>query len=404
METFIYKARNPVNGKKIKGEIRSESEANVRELIINKKLEPIMISKKTALNADLGDLALFKPRIKLQDTTFFCKQFASMVQAGISVGRGLNICADQCSNRNLKEHLMHVHHQVSEGKTLSEAIKEEHIFPPILESLIECGEASGNLDKVLKRSVEHFDNALGVRKKIMKALSYPLIVLVVVVIVVIILMIKVIPSFMGLLAETGAETPLATKIVIAVSDFMVQSWPVLLGIFIALLIIILNITRIPVCKRWLDRVALKLPIVGDLNKKSISSTFSSTMSMLVESGIPMLHAMEITRTVINNSVADEELELAINGLREGQSLYDSLSGSEIYPPIMFSMISIGEESGSLDDMLAKISIYFKEEVDIAVDNMTMMIEPMLTIFLAVIVGGIMMAIMAPTFAAAAAAM
>lgn len=404
METFIYKARNPVNGKKIKGELKSESEASVRELLINKKLEPLMISKKTAFNADLGDLALFKPRIKLQDTNFFCKQFASMVQAGISIGRGLNICADQCSNRNLRDHLRHVHQQVAEGKTLSEAIKEEHIFPPILESLIECGELSGNLDKVLKRSVQHFDDALGVRKKIIKALTYPAIVLVVVVVVVIILMIKVVPSFMGLLAETGAETPTATKIVIAVSDFMVAAWPVLLACFIALVLVILNISKIPPCKRWLDKVSLKLPLFGDLNRKSISSTFSSTMAMLVESGIPMLQAMEITRTVINNAVADAELELAINGLRQGQSLHDSLSGSEIYPPIMFSMINIGEESGSLDDMLAKISVYFKEEVDIAVDNLTMMIEPLLTIFLAVIVGGIMMAMMMPTFAAAAAAM
>lgn len=404
MGTFVYKAKSSITGKKVKGEIQSESEMLVRELLLSKKLEPISISKKTALNADLEDLPFFKPRIKLQDVSFFCKQFASMIQAGVSIGKGLNICAQQCDNRNLKQHLEHIHLQVSEGKTLSEAVKEEHVFPSLLESLIECGEASGNLDKVLKQSVDHFDNQLGVQKKIKKAMAYPMIVMVIVVLVVIILMIKVIPSFMELLTETNAEVPLATKIVMAVSDFMVAYWPIMLGIVVVLVIVGMNIKKIPQCKKWLDKMSLKLPIFGDLNKKSISATFASTMSMLVESGIPMLRAMEITRSVMDNALADEEMELAINALRQGQSLYDALNGSEIYPPIMFSMISIGEETGALDDMLGKISAYFKEEVDIAVDNMTLLIEPAMTIILAVIIGCIMMAVLMPTFSAAAASM
>ena len=402
MDTYIYKARNSQTGKKIKGEIQSESELNVRELLISKKLEPISIAKKTALNTDFSEISIFKPRIKLADINFFCKQFSAMIQAGISVGKGLNICAQQCDNSNLRKHLEHVHTLVGEGNTLSEAIKEEKIFPPILESLIECGEASGNLDRVLNKSVEHFDNQLGIRNKIKKALAYPCIVMVVVVIVVVILMVKVIPGYMELMKETGAETPMATKIVIAVSNFMVEHIGLMGLMVLALVVLILLLKRIPAVQKLMDKISLKLPVFGDLNKKSISSTFASTMSMLVESGIPMLQAMEITKSVIDNHVADEELEMAINALRQGQSLYDAMSGSVIYPPIMYSMINIGEETGSLDDMLGKISAYFKEEVDIAVDNMTLLIEPMLTIVLAVIVGGIMMAVVMPTFAAASA--
>lgn len=402
MDTYIYKARSPETGKKIKGQIQSESEFNVRELLISKKLEPISIMKKTALNTDFSDMKIFKPRIKLKDINFFCKQFSAMIQAGISVGKGLNICAQQCDNSNLREHLEHVHTLVGEGNTLSEAIKQEKIFPPILESLIECGEASGNLDKVLNKSVEHFDNQLGIRNKIKKALAYPCIVMVIVVIVVIILMVKVIPGYMGLMEETGAETPLATKIVVGVSNFMVDHIGIMALIAALLVIAIMFLKRIPAFQKLMDKVSLKLPVFGDLNKKSISATFASTMAMLVEAGIPMLQAMEITKSVIGNYVADEELELAVNALRQGQSLYDAMSGSVIYPPIMYSMINIGEETGSLDDMLGKISAYFKEEVDIAVDNMTLLIEPMLTIFLAVIIGGIMMAVVMPTFAAATA--
>ena len=404
METFIYRARNLNTGKKIKGELKSENELNVRELLMSKKLEVLSISKKTAFNADLSEVGIFKERIKLNDINFFCKQFASMIQAGISIGKGLNICAQQCSNKTLKKHLMHIHTQVTEGKTLSEAAREEGCFPDILVSMIECGEASGNLDKVLKQTVDHFDNQLGVSKKIKKALAYPTIVLCVVVVVVIILMVMVVPNFMGLLSETGAEVPLPTQIVIACSDFCVNQWPVLLGIVIVLAVSALNMKKIPACKRGLDRLSLKLPVFGDLNKKSISAIFASTLSMLVESGIPMLQAMEITKKVVGNAVADEELDMAIDALKQGQSLYDSLSGSVIYPPIMYSMINIGEETGALDEMLTKISGYFKEEVDIAVDNMTLLIEPVLTIFMAVIVGGIMLAVMLPTFAAANAMM
>ncbi|ADZ83442.1 type II secretion system F family protein [Cellulosilyticum lentocellum] len=404
METFLYKAKSSVNGKKISGELQAENELAVREMLMKKNLDPLSISKKSTFNADLSEVGIFKQKIKLTDINFFCKQFASMIQAGISIGKGLNICAQQCSNKTLKKHLEHIHSQVTEGKTLSEATREENIFPDILVSMIECGEASGNLDKVLQQTVDHFDNQLGVTKKVKKALAYPTIVLVIVAVVVVILMVKVIPNFMGLLTETGAEIPIPTQIVIAVSNFCIAKWPILIGIVVVLVVIGFNIKKIPSCRRALDRLSLKLPIFGDLNKKSISAVFASTMSMLVESGIPMLQAIEITKKVIGNAVADEELDLAIISLKQGQSLYDSLSGSIIYPPIMYSMINIGEETGALDDMLIKISVYFKEEVDIAVDNMTLLIEPALTIFMAVIVGGIMLAVMLPTFAAANAMM
>ena len=166
----------------------------------------------------------------------------------------------------------------------------------------------------------------------------------------------------------------------------------------------MNMKKIDTIRRGLDRLSLRIPIFGDLNKKNLSATFSSTMSMLVESGIPMLQAMEITKKVMSNAVAEDEMNKAIEALKQGSSLLDAISGSSIFPPILMSMVSIGEESGALDDMLVKISTYFKEEVEIAVDSMTMLIEPMMIMVVAVIIGGIMLAIMLPTFSAATAAM
>ena len=226
----------------------------------------------------------------------------------------------------------------------------------------------------------------------------------IVVVVVVVLMIKVVPAFLGLLQDTNAEIPVPTKIVIAVSDFFVNEWGILLAATVALAFILLNMKKVDKIKRGLDRLSLKLPVFGELNKKSLSATFSSTMSMLVESGIPMLQAMEITKKVMGNAVAEEEMNKAIDTLKQGSSLLEAISSSVIFPPILLSMVSIGEESGALDDMLVKISTYFKEEVDIAVDSMTMLIEPIMIMIVAVIIGGIMLAIMLPTFSAATAAM
>ena len=401
MDTYLYIAKDLLTQKKVKGELEADSEERIRKVLMDKNLYPESIKKKTALNSDIK---LFQPNVKMADINFFCKQFAAMIQAGISIAKGLEICSQQCSNKTLKAHLNNIHAGVSEGKTLSQAAEDEKIFPDILTNLIACGEASGNLDEVMNRAVEHFDNQMGIVKKVKKALTYPIIVLCIVVVVVVILMIKVVPAFLGLLRDTGAEIPVPTKIVITISDFFVNEWGILLAGVIGLAVIILNMKRVDAIRRALDRLSLKLPVFGDLNKKNLSATFSSTMAMLVESGIPMLQAMEITKRVMSNAVAEEEMNRAIELLKQGSSLLDAISGSTIFPPILMSMVSIGEESGALDEMLVKISSYFKEEVEIAVDSMTMLIEPIMIMVVAIIIGGIMLAIMLPTFSAATAAM
>ena len=398
MNTYKYVAKDLMTQKKQTGEIDLESAEQVKKYLMDKNLFPISIKKKTALNSDIT----IGTGIRLADINFFCKQFAAMIQAGISIAKGIEICAQQSTNKVLKKHLENIHDNVSQGSTLSEAVKEEGIFPDILQSMIECGDASGNLEVVLKRTVDHFDNQLGVQKKVKKALSYPILVLVVAAVVVAILMVKVVPSFLGLLNDTGAEVPGPTKLVVAISNFMVNSWGIMLGMLIAIVVACSLLIKVPRVRRAVDLAKIKMPLFGDLTRKSLSATFSSTMSMLVQSGIPMLQAMEITKKVMGNKIAEEELIKAMEELKQGSSLLDAISSSKIFQPILFSMVKIGEESGALDEMLIKVSDYFKEEVEVAVDAMIAMIEPMLTILLAFVVGGIMLAVMLPTFSAATA--
>lgn len=404
MGVYIYTAREITTNKKVRGEIELESKEQVKKYLVNKYMYPVSIDKKGALNSDLGDLAIFQTQIKTKDLAFFCKQFAAMIHAGISIARGLEICEEQCISKRLKKHLKSIHNEVTSGKTLSEAIKGEGVFPPVLESMIECGETAGKLDLVLNKVVEHFDSQLGVSKKIKKALTYPALVFIGIIVAVIFIMIKVVPSFTMLLDETGAEMPLATKIVMAISNFMVAHWLIIIIAFIVLGVGAYIFKSLPQGQRILDRLSIKIPIFGPLNKKSLAATFTSTFSMLVEAGIPMLNAVEITKKVVNNTVAGEELDEASNRLKRGSSLYEALQGSRIYPPIMFSMINIGEETGALDEMLVKISAYFKEEVDLAVDTLTTFIEPVLTILMAGMIGIILMATILPTFSAAMAVM
>lgn len=404
METYLYKAKDVLHNKVVRGEVETETEDMVKRFLADKYLYPVYIRKKTAFNSDLGELSIFKKQVKLTDVTFFCKQFAAMIQAGISIARALEISAEQTTHKTLKRHLINIHEEVNRGRTLSEAARGEKVFPDLLISMIECGEASGNLDVVLNQVVTHFDMQLGTTRKLKKALTYPILVLLVVAVVVVIMMIKVIPNFVAMFQDIGVELPLATRIVIAVSNFFVAQWPIIFS-FIGLLILLgFNIKRIPSGQKAIDTFSLKMPLFGPLNKKALSALFAKTLSMLIASGLPMLQAMDIIKKVLNNIVAEEEIDHAIESLKHGNTLNDSLRGSKIYPVILFSMISVGEETGALDEMLTKIGNYFNDEVQAAIDSLMILIEPIMTIFIAVIVGGIMMAVILPTFTAAAAIM
>ncbi len=400
MELYIYKAKDILNNKIVRGEMESENEEHVKRFLSDKYLFPISIKRKSALNSDLGEVGIFKKAIRLKDVTFFCKQFAAMIQAGISVARALEISSEQTSHKGLKKHLKNIHEEVNRGRTLSEAARDENVFPDILVSMMECGEASGTLDKVLNQMVEHFDHQLATVRKLKKALTYPAIVITVVIAVVFAMMIFVIPKFVTMFEDMEIALPLPTIIVMKASSFFVSHWLILLVLTGGLVFAGLNIKKFSSGKIAMDKLSIRAPLFGDLNRKYISSTFAGTMAMLISSGLPMLQAIEIVKKVINNAVAEIELDQAIEALKHGNTLHDALKGSKIYPIIMFSMINIGEETGALDDMLAKVGKYFNDEVQAAIDSLMMLIEPMLTIFIAVVVGGIMMAVMLPTFSAA----
>lgn len=401
METYCYKAKHLLSEKIIHGEINGEDREEVKEILGRQYLYPLKIKSKS--NSKRINY-LFTPKIKLSELNFFCKQFAGMIDAGIHIDKALELGAQQMKNRVLKRHLFHVQKQIDQGKSLSKALDEEGIFPKLLVHMVVSGEASGHLENVLNQVVHHFEDQLGLRKKVMKALTYPAFVLGMVVVVLIILMIRVIPRYIQLLEDTGANVPLPTQIIINMSHYLsLNQGKVLIGML--LLIIGLGyLFQLSFVKKQIQVLMLRVPVIGNLKKKRLSVDFASTLSMLVESGVPMLRAMEISRDVMGHAVSEVEMNEAIEVLKNGNSLYDAVHSSIIFPTALLSVIKIGEETGKLDEMLKQISKFLKEEVEASVDYMTVFIEPILISFVALVVGGVMAAIILPTFSAAISAM
>lgn len=397
MENYYYKAKHLLTEKVIHGQMSGEDSEAVKSILISQYLYPLKIKKKSSMRVTRNFL---RKQIKLSDLSMFCRQFAAMIEAGIPINKALELGAEQTNNKVLKKHLLHMQQKINQGETFSKALEEEKIFPKLLVHMAVCGEVSGNLEKVMKRVVSHLENQLGLRKKVVKAFMYPSLVLALVMIVLIILMVRVVPSYMKLLKDTGSSIPLPTRVVINISHYLSTQWGQVLTGGLLLVGGVSCILHIPYIKKRVQLLMLKVPLVGALKKKQLSVEFASTLSMLVESGVPMLQAMEITRDIMGHAVSEAEMNHALEVLKNGNSVYMAIHSSVIFPSVLISVVKIGEETGKLDEMLKQISKFLKEEVETAVDYMSVFIEPVLISFVALIIGGIMAAIMLPTFSAA----
>ncbi|NLK20898.1 MAG: type II secretion system F family protein [Epulopiscium sp.] len=399
MPIYSYKARD-IKGKLITGEGDFDSEAEIRSTLVGRKLIPIEIKQKTALNTDLSKLPMFKPKVKMQEIAIFCRQFAVMLDAGISIGGTLDIMRKQVDNATLREIIQDINDEVQKGRSLSESMKEHPEFPLLLINMVEAGEVSGNLDSAMNQMAIHFEKQMKTQRQVKKALTYPVIVVVLMIVVVTGLLMFVVPSFVSMFQEASAELPGVTLALIAMSDFMRSKWYILFGI-IALVVITYNrLKKIDKVRYQLDKYALNAPAFGNLNKKIITANFCRTLSTLMKAGIPIIQTMEVIKKVVQNTIAMEVLEKCIEDIKQGGSIAISLRESSLFPVMLISMVHIGEESGSLDTIMDKTADFYEGEVEVAIDQMTTMISPIITIVMGVMVGFIMLAIVMPMFSLA----
>ena len=321
--------------------------------------------------------------VKLKDITLFCRQFNSILNAGVTVIEGLKMMQESTENKVLRKSIYNVQ------------VNVEKVFPDLLINMVAAGEATGNLSVAFERICVQFEKDMKLKSMITSAMIYPIVVLVVAVVVVIILMAKVIPSFQEIFDMLEGQLPLPTRIVIAVSDFVVANLVWVIGGIIAVIGIIAYAKNTESGKQITSRMCLKIPIIKDFSIKNASAKFSMTMSTLVMSGVPLVEALGIVANVVENRVVRKVLNDAREDVMQGIPMSEPIEASGVFPMMVHHMLRIGEETGNVEQMLEKVAVYYEDEVEVATKNLTTAMEPAVICLLAVVVGGIVGAIVMP---------
>lgn len=381
-------------GKEKKGTMDAANEDIVKAFLKAEGNLLISISPQNIFTKDI-QINLGNP-IKPRDLSVFCRQFVSILSAGVSIINALDMLSEQTENKVLSKAIKNVQTSVEKGETLANAmIAEKKIFPRLLIHMVEAGEASGDLETVFERMAEHFEKDTKLKAQVKKAMIYPMVVGCVAIIVIFVMMLVVIPNFVGIFQDMNMELPAMTRMVIGMSDFVKGKW------FLILLVIAFAVFGFYLTKKsdtgkfFLGKLALKLPLFGKIITKSNSSRFARTLSTLLTAGIPMVEALDITAKTLDNVIAKQVLFTAKDDVIKGFPLSNPIRVSGVFPPMVCQMIKIGEESGNLESMLEKLADYYDEEVKIATESLTAVLEPMIIVVLALVVGVLIMAIMQP---------
>jgi len=396
MIEFQYTAKDKKSNEVVKGKISADSQMAAADILNSKDLYPIKIVKGG--NQSLFGGIKILNKIKDKDLVLFTRQLATLVNAGLPINQALTTATDQVGNKNFSEILEKISASVEGGQTLADSFSQyPEIFKKVYTNLVHAGEQSGTLDDTLLRLADLQENQLKLTRKSRGALIYPVIVLVVIIGVLIYMLSTVMPQISNLYTELNKPLPLLTQFTIAFSSLVTTFWPITIILLVALVIGIRAYLRTPNGIMNWHRLKLKLPVIGILFKKVYMARFSRTMSSLVNSGVPLLEALSISADSINNVILAKIVRDASEDVRSGKSLSSALSKNEYFLNLVPQMIKVGEESGTLGEMLAKIASYYEEEVDQAVKNLSTVIEPILIVLLGGIVFFIILAILYPIY-------
>ncbi|TCM71022.1 type IV pilus assembly protein PilC [Acinetobacter calcoaceticus] len=391
---YSYEGVDP-KGKILKGELSARSLTLAKITLKKKGLNLKSIREKRHRRFD----ALTKKKIKSLDICIFTRQLATMIKAGVPLVQSFEIVADGLDNPSMREVVLGIKSHVEGGTTFARALAHypQH-FDHLFCSLVDSGEQSGSLELMLDRVAIYKEKSQVLKQKIKKAMKYPATVTLVALVVTIILMVKVVPIFQDLFASFGSELPAFTQVVVDLSKWMQQYWWMLIGFIVALSYALIQTKkRSKAFRDRLDRLSLKIPILGDLVYKSIIARFSRTLATTYAAGVPLIDALEFTAGATNNVIFQDAVMKIRDDIATGQQLQLAMRASQLFPSMAVQMVAIGEESGSLDAMLDKVANHFESEVDNAVDGLTAMMEPLIMAVLGVLVGGLVIAMYLPIF-------
>jgi len=399
MPAYTYIAKD-ATGQVISGTIDAADDRTVASRLMEMGYYVTSITKGSGggkgMNMSLNFKLPGKRKVGLKELVLFCRQFATMINAGVSLVRCLNILQEQTTNDGLKTIITNVQQEIEGGSTLSTALaKYPKVFSGLFVGLVRAGEVGGVLDTTLERLAGFLEKDLELKRKIKGAMTYPTLVMSVAVIIVFGLITFIVPKFMEMFKDMDIQMPAMTMMLMTLGDFSKKYWYVLPVIAGGGIFAFKQYTSTAAGRKQWDWMRLKFPVFGPLNQKVAMARFSRTLNTLLVSGVPILQAMETVSGTLGNEIISKAVTDARISIREGESIATPLAASKLFPPMVVQMIVVGEETGALDELLAKIADFYEDEVDVAVESLTAALEPLMIVGLGSVVGFIVIAMMMP---------
>ena len=391
MADFSYIAIEK-SGREVRGSMEADSREKVEVKLRGQGLIPLEIQEQNAFQKDIK----FGKKVKTKDLSLFCRQFVSMLRAGVSIIDSLEMLSAQTENKTLSTAIAGMKTEIGKGTTLSEAMAMQgDVFPAMLINMVEAGENSGSIDQSLERMAVQFEKSNKLKGLLKKAMIYPAVLLAVTFVIFIVIVTYVIPKYMEMFEGTNLEMPLITRALMGLSDFIINHAVLLVVAIIALILLIVQWKKTESGKVFFGKLALRIPVFKKLNVKTYCSSFARTLSTLMLAGIPMIDAVDSVAKTMTNILYRDELLRAKEEIAKGIPLSEPLKVGGMFPPMVVHMLSIGEETGEIEEMLDRLADYYDEEVEMTTQNLVALLEPMIIIIMAIIVLILIAAIMGP---------
>jgi type IV pilus assembly protein PilC len=395
--SYAYRVRTK-EGRVLAGKMEADGEAAVASRLRSQGMIPVQITKdsKTSMKMEIN---ILPKKVKLKDLAIFARQFATMINAGLSLLRTINILADQTENPKLKEAIHEMRDDVERGSSLSASMsKHPKIFSGLFVAMVRAGETGGQLDTVLTRIADNYEADYKLRQKVKAAMTYPVVVAGIAVLLVTVMLLFIVPTFAEMFEGLGGELPLPTLILLKLSQAAKWLVPLLIVLSIAGFVAYKRLRKSSADFRLrADRLKLKIPIFGDLFQKIALSRFSRTLALLLRAGVPVLQALDIVSETTGNEVLTRATHDVKDSVRSGETMAGPLERHGVFPPMVVQMISVGEDTGAIDAMLDKVSDFYDQEVESTTESLTSLIEPIMIAVLGGIVGAMIIALYMPMF-------
>ena len=393
MPVYMWEGKNRNNIVQ-KGEMEAASEEGVRSNLGKLRITPTKIKKKPK---DLFEnVAFLQPKVTQKDVILFCRQFSTMIDAGLPIIQCMDILYAQQENATFKKMLKKIKEQVESGATLADSLKKyPKQFDDLFVNMVAAGEAGGILDTILRRLSAYMEKAAKLKSQVKGALTYPIVTIIIAILVVAVILVFVIPVFQEMFADMGGALPTPTLVVVAMSEFVKSKIHYIIIGLVIFLWAFKKYYKTEKGRKTVDATVLKLPVFGLLIRKVSVAKFTNTMGTMLSSGVAILEALDIVAKTSGNKTVEGAIYRVRSGIAEGRTMADPLAESGVFPAMVCQMISVGESTGALDAMLQKIADFYEEEVDQAVENLTALIEPFMLVFLGVVIGGLVIAMYLP---------